>query len=185
MPDIKPLSTLAEGFNEFFYIKIAKIMDKPKLNVSTQNPSKYIEDEYQTGKRIGVLMPVSHMDVKDMVKSVPPKSCELHPIPTKILTDHIGGLAHGIAKIIYTSFEHGYVCDSLKEAILGPLLKSPKPDLLLPNFRPVSNLAYLGKLAERFMSKQLMRYAELTGMMEPYQLAYRQGFFYRNSIAAS
>ena len=37
MPDIKPLSTLAEGFNEFFYIKITKIMDKFKLNVYTQN----------------------------------------------------------------------------------------------------------------------------------------------------
>ena len=27
MPDIKTLSTVAEGFNEFFYIKIGKIMD--------------------------------------------------------------------------------------------------------------------------------------------------------------
>ena len=85
MPDIKPLSTLAKGFNEFFYIRIAKVMDKLKLNLSTQNPRKYIEDEYQTDKRIGVLMPVSHMDIIDMVKSVPPKSCELDPIPTKYL----------------------------------------------------------------------------------------------------
>ena len=37
MPNIKPLSALAEGFSEFFYTKIAKIMDKLKLNVSTQN----------------------------------------------------------------------------------------------------------------------------------------------------
>ena len=139
MPDIKPLSTLAEGFNEFFYIKIAKIMDKFKFNVSTQNPSKYIEDEYQTDKRIGILMPVSHMDVINMVKSVPPKSCELDPIPTKILEDHIGALAHGIANIISTSFEHGNMCDSLKQAILGPLLKSPKLNLLFPKFRPISN----------------------------------------------
>ena len=176
MPDIKPLSTLVEGFYEFFYIKIAKIMDKFKISVSTQNPSKYIEDEYQTGKRIGILTPVSHMDVINMVKSVPPKSCELHPIPMKILKGHIGALAYGIANIINTSFEHGYVCDSLNEAIFRPLLKSPKLDLLFPNFRPVSNLAYLGKLAKRFVSKQLMRYVELTDMIEPYQSAYRQGF---------
>ena len=45
MPDIKPLSILAEGFNEFFYIKIAKIMDKLKLNVSTHNPNNFIEDK--------------------------------------------------------------------------------------------------------------------------------------------
>ena len=42
IPHIKPLSAPAEGFSEFFYTKIAKIMDKLKLNVSTQNPSKYI-----------------------------------------------------------------------------------------------------------------------------------------------
>ena len=68
-------------------------------------------------------MPVSHMDVINMVKSVPPISCELDPIPMKILKDHIGALAYGIANIINTSFENGYVCDSLKEAILRPLLK--------------------------------------------------------------
>ena len=50
----------------------------------------------------------------------------LDPTPTKVLKDHIGSLAHGIGKIINTSFEHGYVCDSLKEEILRPLLKSPQ-----------------------------------------------------------
>ena len=73
-----------------------------------------------------------------MVKSVPPKSCELDPIPTKILKDHIDALAYGIANIINTSLEYGYVCDSHKEAILRPLLKLPMLDLVFPNFRPVS-----------------------------------------------
>ena len=176
MPDIKPLSILAESFNEFFYIKIAKIMDKLKLNVSTHNPNKFIEGEYQTEKRIRILTPVSHMDVINMLKSVPPKSHELDPIPMKILKDHIDAHAYGIANIINTGFEHGYMCDSLKDAILRPLLKLPKLDLIFPNFRPVSNLPYLGKLAKWFVSQQLTRYAELTDMMEPFQSAYRQGF---------
>ena len=118
-----------------------------------------------------------------MAKSVPPKSCDLDPISTKILKNHIDALAHGIANIINTSFEHGYVCDSLKEAIIRPLLKSPKLDLIFPNFRPVSNLAYLGKLAERFVSQQLMRYAELTDMMEPFSISIQAGLFDRNSTA--
>ena len=83
MPDIKPLSLLADGFNEFLYTKIAKIMDKLKLNVPTHNPNKFIEDEYQTEKRIGILVPMSHMDVINMVKSVPPKSCKLDPYQQK------------------------------------------------------------------------------------------------------
>ena len=94
----------------------------------------------------------------------------------KILKDHIDGFAHGIANIINTSFKHGYMCDSLNDAILRPLLKSPKLDLVFPNFRPVSNLAYLGKLAKWFVCQQLMRYTEVMDMMEPFQSAYRQGF---------
>ena len=143
-------------------------MDKLKLNTPTHNTNKFIEDKYQTEMKIGILMPVSYMDVINMVKSVPPKSCELDPIPTKILKNHIDALAHGIANIINTSFKHGYMCDSLKDAILRPLLKLPKLDLVFPNFRSVSNLAYLSKLAKRFVSQQLMRYAELTDMMEPF-----------------
>ena len=117
-----------------------------------------------------------------MVKTVPPKSCDLDPIPTKILKNHIDVLAHGMANIINTGFEHGYVCDSLKEAIITPLLKPPKLDLVFPNYRPISNLAYLGKLAERFVSQQFMRYAELMDMMEPFQSAYRQGYLTETAL---
>ena len=85
MPDIKPLSTLAEGFNEYFYIKIAETMDKFKLKVSTQNPSKYVEDEYQTHKRIGILSPVSHMDVINMVNQFHQNHVNLTPYLQKYL----------------------------------------------------------------------------------------------------
>ena len=121
-------------------------------------------------------MPVFHTDVIAMVKSVPPKSCKLDPIPMKIHKDHISALAYRIAKITNTNFDQEYVCDSLKRAILRLLIKLFQLDLLFPNLRPVSNLAYLGKLAECFVCKQLMKYTELTGMMEPYQSAYRQNF---------
>ena len=59
--------------------------------------------------KIAILMPVSYMDVINMVKKVPLKSCELDPIPTKILKNHIDALAHGVANIINTSFKHGYM----------------------------------------------------------------------------
>ena len=80
-------------------------MDKLKLIVPTHNTNKFIEDKYQTEMKIGILMPVSYMDVINMVKSVPPKFCECDPIPTKILKYHIDVLAHGIANIINTSFK--------------------------------------------------------------------------------
>ena len=102
--------------------------------MSTQNPSKYIKEEYQTDKQIHIFMPVFQTDVIEMVKSLPLKSCELDPIPTNVLKDHIGALAYRIAKIINTSFDQGYVCDSLKGVILRPTHKvisaeSPVPKI--------------------------------------------------------
>ena len=70
-------------------------MDKLKLNASTQNSIKCIEDRQANA----YLHAMFHTDIIEMVKSVPPKSCELDPIPMKILKDHIG------AKIINTSFD--------------------------------------------------------------------------------
>ena len=58
----------------------------------------------------------------------------------------------------------------------------PKLDFVFPNFRPISNLAYLGKLAERFVRQQLMRYAELMDMLEPFQSAYRQGYLTETAL---
>ena len=116
-------------------LKLQKSRTGPKPIQKTQNPNIFIEDGYLTELRIGTLTPVSYMEVINMVKSIPPKSCDLDPIPTKILKNHIDALAQGIANIINTSFEQGYVCDSLKEAIIRPLMKSPKLNLVFPNFR--------------------------------------------------
>ena len=41
------------------------------------------------------------------------------------------------------------------------------------NFRPVSNLAYLGKLIERAACNQIVEYTSVTGKNEDFQAAYR------------
>ena len=83
-------------------------------------------------------------------------------------------LAYYIAKIVNISFDTGHFSDELKEAILHPLIKNIKPEPIFTNFRPVLNLSYLSKLIERLVCKQLVRYTNSTGQMEPYQSAYRE-----------
>ena len=130
-------------------------MDKFKLNVSTQHPSRYIDDEYETDK-----------DNRNPYASVP-YGCHKHG-KNQSHQSHVNCTSYlqrylkttlcpclWIANIINTSFKHGYVCGQPQRGILRPLLKSSKLDLLFPNFRPVSNLAYLGKLAKQFVSKHL------------------------------
>ena len=82
------------------------------------------------------------------------KSCELDPIPTSLLKMHIEVLAPIICNIT-NSFDTGIFSDELKDALVRPLHKHQSLELELKNFRPVSNLSYLGKIIERLAVDKL------------------------------
>ena len=101
------------------------------------------------------------------------KSCELDPMNTNILKDNISVLAPVLVDIVNTSLEDAIVTENLKSAMVRLLLKKPGLPLIFKNFRPVSNLSYLSKLIERVVCEQIMFFAEKSGNLEKYQLAYR------------
>ena len=94
-------------------------------------------------------MPVFSEDIVEIVKSSAAKVCELDPIPTKLVKEHIGVIAPVLANIVNVSFQKGEVSKNLKEALLKPLIKSLQLDLVFPSYRPVSNLSYCSKLIEK------------------------------------
>ena len=63
--------------------------------------------------------------------------------------------------------------DTLKMALVKPLLKKANLDLIDNNFRPVLNLTYIGKLAEHAATSQLTEHIDRLNLMEPNQSAYR------------
>ena len=76
--------------------------------------------------------------------------------------------------IVNTSLQSGFVPPSLKEAILKLVLKNFKLDYCeFMNFRPISNLAFLSKVVEKVVSKQIIQYIDLNKLNERYQSAYR------------
>ena len=76
--------------------------------------------------------------------------------------------------MVNTSITQGVVSSNLKNAILQPLLKKKGLDLIFKNYRPVSNLAFLGKVIEKVICNHLMTYTESTNKTEKYQAAYRE-----------
>ena len=64
----------------------------------------------------------------------------------------------------------------LKDDLVHPLHKYHSLELELKNFRPVSNLPYLGKIIENLTCRQIVKYTNSTGQMEKCQLAYRENF---------
>ena len=67
----------------------------------------------------------------------------------------------------------GVFPDTLKEALVKPLLKKANLDLINNNFRPVSNLAYVSKLAKFAATSQLIEHIDRFNLKESNQLAYR------------
>ena len=177
LPDTTPLSALAEDFSEFFEGKIDRIM----LDLETKCRSipivlyqQFIEDKFKTTYRMSNFTPVSNDEINDIIRTAPSKHCELDPLPTTIMKEHKDILAYFITRIVNTSLNTGHFSQKLKEAILQPLIRNIKLEPIFTNYQPVSNLSYLSKLIERLVCKQIARYTNSMGQMEPYQSAYRE-----------
>ena len=80
-----------------------------------------------------------------------------------------------LTTIINKSLVTGLVPNSLKEAMLTPILKKPNLDQEdLNNYRPISNLPYLSKLLERVVAAQLVKHINNHDIAEQFQSAYRK-----------
>ena len=73
-----------------------------------------------------------------------PSSCILDPIPTKLMKELLPVLGHPMLNIINFSLSTGCVPNSLKVAVIKPLLKKPNLDPEnIKNDQTISNLPFL------------------------------------------
>ena len=108
-----------------------------------------------------------------MILATPNKSCELDPILTDLLKHILPCILELITDIENLSLDNGMFPDTLKVFLVKPLLKKAYLDLIDNNFRPVSNLAFVSKLAECAAASQLIEHIDRFNLMKSNQLAYR------------
>ena len=119
--------------------------------------------------------PVPEQDIRKLILAGNSKCCSLDPIPTTLLKEHIDTLLPSITKIVNTSLANGYFPLELRSATVTPILKKPSLDKeVYRNYRPVSNLPYIGKLIERIVVKQLNEYRADNDLFEKCQSAYKE-----------
>ena len=75
--------------------------------------------------------------------------------------------------IVNFALQSGIMPNLLKNALVTPVLKKSQDKENLVNYRPVSNLPYLGKLVEKVAVKQLDAHMTDENLHEPLQSAYR------------
>ena len=104
-------------------------------------------------------------------------SCDLDPIPTKLLKLCLDPLLGPITRIVNMSLGSGVFPKDLKHALVRPTLKKPTldPDIL-KNYRPVSNLPTLSKIIEKAAVTRLTFHLSHNSLIEKFQSAYRPGY---------
>ena len=144
-------------------------------NNITNTSDDYLESAFETVERLTNFKLVTDWDILSILHTVPPKLCELDPIPTTLLKVYNNVIVPYIMGIVNTSIASGSFTKNLKQALLRPPLKKMGLDLALCNYRPVSSLAYISKIIERVVCNQLTSYTGNSDKTEPLQSAYKQG----------
>nr|XP_060618433.1 uncharacterized protein LOC132767443 [Anolis sagrei ordinatus] len=125
-------------------------------------------------------------DVDKILGGMRPTTCILDPCPSWLLKEARGGLAEWVKVVVNASLREGKIPASLKQAIIKPLLKKPSLDpTKFDNYRPVSNLPFLGKVLERVVaSTPGILDVEKGRNLDPAQSGFRPGHGTETALVA-
>ena len=103
------------------------------------------------------------------------KTCALDLLPASVLTKCLQRLLPVITDIVNRSLDEALMPNSLKTALIIPLLKKTNLDTEdFKNFRPVTNLPFVSKLIEKSVAVQLVKYIDDNNFDEKLQSAYKK-----------
>ena len=171
LPDTSSSAGLANAFCRYFTKKIKNIRTLiDNLNLATDGTSETLSCSHELSR----FRALTENEVMELVKRSTSKSSPADPIPTWLVKRHLSSVLPTLTEIVNASLTSGSFPSSLSTAIISPVLKKPSLDRNdVKNYRPVSNIRYVGKLIETAVSKQLTSYIESNGFSDPMQSAYR------------
>ena len=169
-PENRDPSILANEFGEFFCKKIDVL--KSKIDEISINPPDV--PFHLPEVKLDEFSSVSEDEVRRIILESSNASSRLDPIPTSLVKLCCHELAPIIAEIINLSFAEGIVPDHWKIALVLPILKKFGLDFMFENFRPISNLPFVAKSAEKATISQLSIHCVENAPFPECQSAYRK-----------
>ena len=172
MPPDTDDCTLAEEFSTFFKEKIQKIRDKlDDIDVQPQNDQR---NSTRHTKLMTDFKQLTEAEVEKLIRASPTKHCQLDPVPMWLFKECIKEFLPIVTEILNCSLKTGVMPDQLKQAIIKPQLKKAGLETTLKNYRPVSNLPFLGKLIESAAIQQYTTHLETNKLNDNRQSAYKK-----------
>ena len=166
--------TFASEVGKYFVSKIDTIQRQIDADIIDLPASAFtIADGFnRSTPSLSAFKILSANSVKSLIHNSTLKSCPLDPMPSRLVS-RCDALLPVITTIINKSLEAGHFPKSWKEALVCLLLKKPGLHIILKNFRPVSNLAFLSKLIEKAVFHQIHEHMVDTNLYPNAQSAYR------------
>ena len=166
-------SELANNFLQFFKNKITKIRESFKVKNSQRSTSKLPENLIP----LSIFEPATEDEIRTIVMSYTIKSSPEDPLPANLLKDNLDLLLPYWVILVNLSLSTGSM-ECLKSSVVGPLLKEAD-DLMdtdeYKNYRPVSNLIFLGKLIERCVATRLEKHMKINLLESKHEYGYKTG----------
>ena len=205
LPDHTSIQQLAGDFGQFFIKKIEDIRCELDIADCTHSPrSSSFNGHYFTKFRQlteeevrkliillnqqlvnwipywpvfwkNIFLQLTEEEVRKLIMSSKSTTCELDPIPTSLLKEHISILLPLITKMVNLSLQTGVFPNEWKLALVTPLIKEPGLDTILINYRPVSNLCFVSKISEWAVISQQKEHIDHNCSLPILSSAYRQG----------
>ncbi|RJG14581.1 hypothetical protein D4A39_16865, partial [Alcanivorax profundi] len=155
-------------FARFFNDKVQSI--KLAINSTTQmttvQPSTHLS--------LTNFTPVTDQIVQETISSLSSSTCCLDELPTRFLKSVLSSLLPQLTHLVNSSLQSGAFPQALKTAVIKPLLKKSSLDAtVLNNYRPISNLPFLGKLLEKVVYKQLNDFLQINNCFDTFQSGFR------------
>jgi hypothetical protein len=157
-------------FADFFSNKVLKLYSAFSSQSSSSSPHTV---PHHVSTKLSSFTSVTKAEVSKLISESSNTYCELDPIPTSLLKQCLPVLLNTLTNIINLSLSTGVFPDQFKECSVIPLLKKHnlnKEDL--SNYRPISHLSFLSKLAERAVKSRLTDHLTRNNLLNSFQSAY-------------
>ena len=165
----KNMKELASEFNTFFSDKIAKI----RAEIGHEFLPKFNDF---SGNHLSEFSLTNHNEILDIIKESGIKTSPDDILPSQILKENLDIMIPIIVNLVNLSLQNGTM-EGLKSADIAPLLKGVSLDHnVFKNFRPVSNLQFIGKIVERVVLRRLNEHLKSNRLNIPVQSAYKKNF---------
>ena len=167
LPSSESLKDTVENFNIYFQEKIKAIRNNfDHVDSDDQLPS-------YCGEKLAEFSPTTIEELEEIIKASEIKSSSIDPLPANIFKENLEVLLPVLVDIVNASLSSGSI-DGAKLAHITPLIKGQGLDSdNLKNYRPISNLSFVGKMIERVVLRRLNEHLEKNNLDIPQQSGYK------------